>query len=84
MSSIASKTQVLLCFIGFCFCTFAFLLIDYVFCGRIDDYVAETATSDYSTQYKDLGKLISSVKSDVLTKLDGPSAGGGRVDDHSR
>ncbi|CAO2821169.1 unnamed protein product [Amaranthus hypochondriacus] len=51
---------------------------------KIDDYVAETATSDYSTHYKDLGKLVSSVKSDVLSKLDGSSAGGGRVDGPSR
>lgn len=42
----------------------------------VDDYVAETATSDYNAQYKNLGKLVSSLKSDVLSKLDGSSAGG--------
>ncbi|KNA06527.1 hypothetical protein SOVF_180230 [Spinacia oleracea] len=43
---------------------------------NVDDYVAETATSDYNAQYKNLGKLVSSLKSDVLSKLDGSSAGG--------
>ncbi|XP_021730089.1 probable proteasome inhibitor [Chenopodium quinoa] len=42
----------------------------------VDDYVTETAASDYPAQYKNLGKLVSSLESNVLSKLDGSSPGG--------
>ncbi|GAB2298835.1 hypothetical protein Dimus_032912 [Dionaea muscipula] len=40
---------------------------------NIDDYVAENAGSNYNTLYKNLGKLISSLDSEILSRLDGPS-----------
>ncbi|KAL2920660.1 putative proteasome inhibitor [Bienertia sinuspersici] len=43
---------------------------------NVDDYAVETTSSDYDAQFKNLGKLVSSLESNVLSKLDGSSAGG--------
>lgn len=43
---------------------------------NVDDFATETVAGDYDSQFKNLGKLVSSLKSDVLSKLDGSSAGG--------
>ncbi|KAK9690147.1 hypothetical protein RND81_09G107800 [Saponaria officinalis] len=42
---------------------------------NVDEFVAETGASDYNAQYKNLGKLVRSLESEVLSKLDGSSAG---------
>lgn len=41
----------------------------------VGEYVAENAGNDYNSQYKDAGKLVSSLGSDILFKLEGSSAG---------
>ncbi|KAL9272199.1 putative proteasome inhibitor [Drosera capensis] len=38
---------------------------------NIDEYVAENAGNNYNTLYKNLGKLISSLESEILSRLDG-------------
>ncbi|KAK9677031.1 hypothetical protein RND81_11G117400 [Saponaria officinalis] len=38
---------------------------------NVDECVAETGGSDYNAQYKNLGKLVCSLESDVLSRLDG-------------
>ncbi|KAI7755116.1 hypothetical protein M8C21_025986 [Ambrosia artemisiifolia] len=40
---------------------------------NIDDFVGETDDTKYSSQYKDLGKLVDSVNKGVLNKLNGSS-----------
>ncbi|KAL9247381.1 hypothetical protein vseg_020820 [Gypsophila vaccaria] len=42
---------------------------------NVDEFVADTSANDYNSQYKNLGKLVSSLESEVLSKLDGTSAG---------
>ncbi|GAB4833881.1 hypothetical protein Ancab_032129 [Ancistrocladus abbreviatus] len=41
---------------------------------NVDDYIEENAGNNYNEQYKNLGKLVSSLDSNVLSKLDAPSA----------
>lgn len=43
----------------------------------IDDFAVASANTKYSSQYKNLGKLIDSVNKDVLAKLYGSSAAAG-------
>lgn len=43
---------------------------------NVDDYTTETEASDYHAQYKNLGKFVSNLESNMLSKLDGSSAGG--------
>ncbi|KAL9268609.1 putative proteasome inhibitor [Drosera capensis] len=40
---------------------------------NIDDYVAENAGNNYISLYKNLGKLISSLESEILSRFDGSS-----------
>lgn len=42
----------------------------------VGEFVSENPGSDYNSQYKNLGKLVGSLESEVLSKLNGLSAGG--------
>jgi len=41
----------------------------------VGEFVVESGGNDYNSQYKNLGKLVSRLDSEVLSKLDGSSAG---------
>lgn len=39
----------------------------------IDDFIGESDDTKYSSQFKDLGKLVDTVNKNVVTKLNGNS-----------
>ncbi|XP_074276022.1 putative proteasome inhibitor [Silene latifolia] len=49
---------------------------------NVNECVVETDATDYNAQYKNLGKLVRSLESDVLRRLDG-SSGGSHMSSHS-
>ncbi|KAJ8444070.1 hypothetical protein Cgig2_030927 [Carnegiea gigantea] len=45
----------------------------------VHEFVAENAGNDYNSQYKNLGKLVCRLDKEVLSKLDGSSAGSSNI-----
>lgn len=47
-----------------------------IFNCSVADYVAQNSDNNYSSQFKNLDKLVSSLNSEILSKLDGSTGTG--------